>query len=147
MRKSDEPVIVEQTFAAPPDIVWNAITEIDQMRQWYFENIPAFEPEVGFETQFNVQSESRNFLHMWRVTEVVPGKRITYTWKFAEYPGDSFVVWELFEQDDGTKLRLTVVIEEDFPEEMPEFKRESCLEGWEYFIGKSLKEYLGKNIG
>jgi len=146
MKKSDEPIVVEQTFAATPDDVWRAITDIDQMHQWYFENIPAFEPEVGFETQFNVQSENRNFLHLWKVTEVIPGKKITYGWKFAKYPGDSFVVWELFEQDDGTKLRLTVVVEEDFPEDIPEFERESCLGGWKYFIKERLKEYLGKNI-
>ncbi len=44
------------------------------MRKWYFENIPAFKPEVGFETQFNVQSEERNFLHKWKVTEVQPSE-------------------------------------------------------------------------
>ena len=94
MRKNDEPIIVEQTFNTSIDTVWNSITEIDQMRQWYFENIPSFKPEVGFETQFNVQSQDRNFLHMWKVTEVVPLKMIIYNWKYEGYPGDSFVVFE-----------------------------------------------------
>jgi len=49
MRKNDEPIIVEQTFNRSIDTVWNSVTEIDQMRQWYFENIPSFKPEVGFE--------------------------------------------------------------------------------------------------
>lgn len=48
------------------------------MRQWFFENIESFKPEVGFETQFNVQAESRNFLHMWKIIEVVPMKKIVY---------------------------------------------------------------------
>ena len=52
------------------------------MRKWYFENIPSFKPEVGFKTQFNVQSQHRNFLHIWKVTEVVPKKMITYNWKY-----------------------------------------------------------------
>jgi uncharacterized protein YndB with AHSA1/START domain len=144
MKKGDEPIITEQTFSASIETVWNAITEIDQMRQWYFDNIPAFEPEVGFETQFNVQSQERNFLHMWNVTEVVPQKKITYDWKFEEYPGESTAVFELFEQDGSTKLRLTVLIKESFPEDIPEFTAESCIAGWDFFLRKNLKEYLEK---
>lgn len=48
MIEHDEPIIVEQTFNTTIDSVWKAITEIKQMRQWYFENIPTFKPEVGF---------------------------------------------------------------------------------------------------
>ncbi len=145
MRKNDEPIIVEQTFNTSIDTVWNSITEIDQMHQWYFENIPSFKPEVGFETQFNVQSQDRNFLHIWKVTEVVPLKMIAYNWKYEGYPGDSFVVFELFKKNNLTKLRLTHQVQESFPEDIPEFSRESCVEGWTFFIRKSLKEFLEKN--
>lgn len=145
MRKNDEPIVVEQTFDRPIDTLWIAITEIGLMRQWYFDNIPSFEPEVGFETQFNVRCQGRDFLHLWKVTEVVPGKMITYNWKYKGYPGDSFVTFELSEQDNLVKLRLSHKVEEDFPEDIPEFTRESCLEGWTYFIRNSLKEFLGKN--
>jgi uncharacterized protein YndB with AHSA1/START domain len=144
MNTGDKPVIVEQIFDNSSDVVWNSITEIEQMRQWFFENIPSFEPEVGFETQFNVKSQDRNFLHMWRVTEVVHQKKITYDWKYEGYPGDSTVVFELFEQDDSTKLRLTHHVKESFPEDIPEFTRDSCVEGWTFFIRKSLKTYLEK---
>jgi uncharacterized protein YndB with AHSA1/START domain len=146
MRKIDEPVVVEQTFGNSIDVVWKAITEIDQMRQWYFDNIPSFKPEVGFETQFNIRNQNRNFLHMWKVTEVVPEKMIKYNWKYDGYSGDSFVTFELFEQDNLTKLRLTHQAQENFQEDVPEFSRELCLEGWTYFIRKSLKEFLEKQI-
>ena len=145
MRKNDEPVIVEQTYDTSINAVWSAITEIDQMRQWYFDNIPSFKPEVGFETQFNVQSGGRDFLHMWKVTEVSSLKMIKYNWKFKGYPGDSFVVFELFKQNNMTKLRLTCQVKESFPEDIPEFTRESCIEGWTFFIKKSLKEFFEKN--
>ena len=144
MRKNDEPIIVEQTFPLSINTVWKAITEIDQMRQWYFENIPSFEPDVGFETQFNVRCEGRDFLHLWKVTEVVPKQKITYSWKYDSYPGDSFVTFELFEEDNLTTIRLTHQVQESFPEDIPEFAREGCVEGWTYFIRKSLKEYLEK---
>ncbi len=145
MRKNDEPVVVEQTFNTSIDAVWSSITEIDQMRQWYFENISSFKPEVGFETQFNVANEGRNFLHIWKVTEVVPMKKIIYNWKYEGYPGDSFVMFELFEQKNLTKLKLTHRGLESFPQDMPEFSRESGIAAWKYFIKKTLKEFLKKN--
>ena len=92
MKKNEEPIIVEQTFNTSVDAVWNAITEIDQMRKWYFESIPSFEPEAGFETRFNVESQERNFTHLWKVKEAIPGKMITYNWKYEEYPRNSLLV-------------------------------------------------------
>lgn len=144
MKRDDEPIVVEQTFNAPIDTVWKAITQIDLMRQWYFDNIPAFRPEVGFETQFNVSSGDRNFLHMWRVTEVVPRQKIAYRWRFAGIPGESLAVFELSKGRKSTTLKLTCLVHEDFPEDIPEFTTESCMAGWEYFIKKRLKEYLEK---
>jgi uncharacterized protein YndB with AHSA1/START domain len=91
MNKGDPPIVVEQTFDATIDAVWKAITEIDRMRQWYFDNIPSFRPEVGFATQFSVTSDGRDFLHMWRVTEVVPLQKIAYDWRYGNFPGDGFV--------------------------------------------------------
>jgi hypothetical protein len=32
MRKTDDPIIEEETYATTPAVVWAAITEIDQMR-------------------------------------------------------------------------------------------------------------------
>ncbi|MFH2029455.1 MAG: SRPBCC domain-containing protein [Bacteroidota bacterium] len=141
MKRNDE-IIVEQLFNTSVEKVWNAITEIDQMRQWYFENIPSFKPEVGFETQFNVQSNSRNFLHMWKVTEIVPLKMLKYTWSYEGYPGDSLVVFELFEQNSKTQLRLTLKILENFSEEIPEFTRERVVSlGGHTLLKKVLKNF------
>ena len=142
MRSSDEPIIVEQIFNTSINKVWDAITELGQMQQWFFENIEAFEPEVGFETQFEVKVEDRVFLHLWKLTDVLPVKRITYNWKYEGYPGDSFVTFELIEQNNDTKLVLTHKVVESFPSDVPEFSRENCSGGWNYFIGKNLKEYL-----
>jgi len=144
MKKGDAPIMVEQTFHAPLDIVWKSITELDLMKEWYFENIPAFKAEVGFETQFTIENEGRVFPHMWKVTEVVPGRKIVYTWRFDGYEGDSYVEFELFDQGDATKLRVSAIVTEDFPDGIPELTRESCRAGWEYFIQQRLKSHLEK---
>ena len=145
MKKDEEPIIIEQTFNVSIKTVWSAITEIGQMRQWYFKNIPSFKPEVGFRVQFNVQNEERSFLHMWEVTEVMPENKIAYKWKYENYPGDSVVAFELFEQNNLTTLRLTHHVLESFPDDIPEFARESGVGGWTYFISKCLKEFMEKN--
>ena len=145
MRKDEDPIVVEQTFHVSADVVWNAITAIDQMRQWYFDNIPSFEPRVGFETQFNVRCHEKDFLHVWKVTEAVPPGRIAYDWRYEGYPGDSFVVFELCEQGGLTTLRLTHQVREDFPEDIPEFSRDSCIEGWTFFIKRRLKQFLDRD--
>jgi len=142
MEINSEPIVVEQTYSATADVVWKAITDKDQMRQCYFETIPDFKAEIGFETEFNVRAEGRDFPHQWKVTEVVPLKRIAYEWRYGGYTGESVVTWELSESLDGTKLRLTADGIETFPQDDPMFTRESGEAGWEYFLKESLKEFL-----
>jgi len=137
-----EPIVVEQTFKTPVEKVWKATTEKDQMRQWFFDAISEFEPIQGFQTQFNVRVENADYLHLWRVKEVVPLKRIVYEWRYGSVPGNSSVTWELSEAPDGTKLKLTHEGIETFPQENPVFRRASGQAGWNYFIRESLKKYL-----
>lgn len=140
--ENNEPILVEETYNADRNTVWNALTQLNEMRQWYFETLPDFEPTVGFETQFTVKSDSRNFLHKWKVTEVVPLEKITYRWQYGRYDGTSFSEFKLTDKGDETKLTLTCTGIESFPSDIPEFTRESCMEGWNYFLKESLKEYL-----
>ncbi len=63
MDMNADPIMVEQTYNASIAVVWKAITDKDQMRQWFFETIPDFEPEVGFGTQFNVRVEDQDYPH------------------------------------------------------------------------------------
>jgi len=140
------PVIVEQRFRTSVEELWKAITELDQMTQWFFENIPSFRPEVGFQTKFNVKTPERDFMHLWKLTEVEPLKKITYHWTYPDYPGDGYVTFELSEESDQTLLRLTAKGMETFPQDIPEFSRESCIGGWEYFINQRLKDYLDPGI-
>jgi uncharacterized protein YndB with AHSA1/START domain len=142
MKQGEPPIIVEQSFAASIDTVWRAITEVDQMRQWYFSNILAFRAEVGFETRFEVTNQGRVFPYRWKVTKVVPLKTLEYNWQYDGYSGESLVAFELFEQNGLTALSLTARVVESFPEGIPEFTRESGIGGWTYFITQSLKTFL-----
>ena len=73
---------------------------------------------------------------------MVPLHKITYRWRYNEYSGDSFVKFELNEKVGSTLLKVSTEVIADFPDDIPEFKRESAVQGWNYFIGNQLKAYL-----
>ena len=139
-----EPIVVEQSFAVPRASLWRAVTDPALMRQWYFEMIEDFKPEVGFETAFDVDTGERVFRHLWKVTAVVPRESITYTWRFEGYPGLGATEWSLSETGEGSRLVLTCTGGETFPQEVPEFRRESGQEGWEYFIQQRLPDFFAR---
>ena len=139
----NEPLVIERTYNAPADMVWNALTDSKQMQQWYF-TIPVFKPVVGFEFQFEGGSEQQTYLHLCKVTEVIPGRKITYSWKYDGYTGSSSVTWELFDEGKKTRVRLTHEGLETFPQDKPDFAKESFAGGWTHIIGKSLLEFLEK---
>ena len=71
-------VVVERILNASVSLVWDALTNIDHMRIWYFPMMSGFKPEVGFEFHFLAGDETKSWLHLCRVTEVIPQKRIQY---------------------------------------------------------------------
>ena len=142
MKKTAPPIIVSVNLDSSKEILWGAITEPAQMKKWFFENIPDFQAHIGFETSFVVENEGRTFTHQWKITEVIPQQSITYSWRYAEYPGDSFVTFVIEEVDGQVRLSVRCDVIEDFPDSIPEFRRESCIGGWEYFLGERLKAYL-----
>jgi uncharacterized protein YndB with AHSA1/START domain len=136
------PFVIERTYNAPADKVWQAITEKEKMKQWYFD-LKEFKPEVGFEFQFSGGTPEHTFLHLCKITEVIAGKKLTHIWTYDGYPGESFVTFELFAEGDKTRLKLTHAGLETFPPN-PDFARTNFEMGWTDIIGRSLKEYLEK---
>ena len=145
MKTTDPPIVVIQVFNATADVVWNAITQLAPMQQWFFNNIPNFKPVVGFETQFHICVEDRVFTHLWKITEVIPMRKIVYHWHYANHQGRSTVAFELTSTNNQTTLQVTAMAIESFDDAIPEFKRESALAGWTYLIQQSLLNYLQKN--
>jgi uncharacterized protein YndB with AHSA1/START domain len=137
-----QPFVIERTFNATADKVWDAITNRDKMEQWYF-NLKEFKPEVGFEFRFSGGPEDRSYLHVCAITEVVPGKKLTHSWRYEGYEGNTFVTWELFPEGDQTLVRLTHAGLETFPP-IQDFAKENFAMGWTDIVGRSLKGYLEK---
>jgi len=144
MLKQDEPIIVEQDFDCTTEVVWAALTNLDQLQQWLFPQISVFKAELGFSTQFLLQNEDRSFTHLWKITELIPNQLIKMNWSYIEYPGDSYIKYDLKRIGATTKLILTTKVTEDFPQHIPEFQRQSAVDGWNYLIKQSLVDHLKK---
>ncbi|HVU07409.1 MAG TPA: SRPBCC domain-containing protein [Verrucomicrobiae bacterium] len=139
--QNSEPLIVERAFDAPVEKVWSAITNAEEMRRWYF-NLKEFKPQVGFEFAFVVEHEGNTWDHRCTVTEVIPQKKIAYTWRYEGHPGNSLVTFELVPDGNQTKLKLKHEGLETFPK-LPAFARKNFEMGWTQLIGMELKQFIG----
>lgn len=141
MKKND--LVVERLFEAPVHLVWQALTQKDLMKEWYFE-INEFKPEIGFEFQFKGQGlKGEEYLHLCKIIEVEPLKKLKHSWTYDGLVGYSTVTFELFDDGaDKTRLRLTHEGLETFPMNNPDFARESFEKGWTYLIDTALKDFL-----
>jgi uncharacterized protein YndB with AHSA1/START domain len=137
---SNEPFVIERTFDAPADLVWKAITEKDRMKEWFF-TIEDFVLEPGCEFHFSVEHQGMTYDHRCKVTEVIPGTKLAFTWRYEGYEGDSLVTFELFPEGEKTLLRLTHEGLGTFPK-LPSFARGNFTNGWTMLIGTSLRDYL-----
>ncbi len=138
------PIVIERTYNAPVSIVWKAITDKTQMKEWYFD-IAEFKPEVGFEFQFwGAKDEVTKYLHLCKIIEVIPGKKLVHTWRYDGYEGDTTLTFELFAEGDKTRLKLTHQGFETFPASNPDLAKHNFVEGWTHITGISLKNYVEK---
>jgi len=137
----NEPFVIERTYNAPIAKVWKALTNNEDMQQWYFK-LEDFKPEVGFEFSFYGGTPEKQYLHRCKVTEVIPGRKIAYSWSYEGYPGYSEVSFELFDENGKTRLRLVHTGLESFPKDDPNFAKESFAKGWTYITGTSLQNYV-----
>jgi uncharacterized protein YndB with AHSA1/START domain len=135
----------KEPYDAPIDQVWNALTNNDELKKWYFK-LEEFKPELGFKFDFLGGEEGgEQYLHLCEVVEVEEGKKISYTWRYDNYPGNSKVTWELLAKGEQTLVRLTHTGLETFAENGKNFARESFNGGWTYFLGEALQGYLNAN--
>ena len=141
--QTPQPFVIERSYNAPVETVWNAITDKTQMKQWYFD-LDDFKPEVGFEFKFDGGSDDKVHHHLCKIVEVVPHKKLKYSWSYEGFEGMSYVTFELFDEAKTTKVKLTHEGLETFPQNNPDFAKESFMKGWTYILGTSLKNFLEK---
>lgn len=138
----NEALITETLIHAGPDKIWKALTEKSEMKQWYFD-LDNFKAEPGFEFRFNGQgSKGENYMHVCKVLEAIPAKKLKYSWTYEGYPGYSEIAFELIPEGDQTRVIATHTGLDSFPKDNPDFARASFKEGWNEIITRMLPDYL-----
>lgn len=98
-------IAVETVYPHPPERVWRALTDPDELEAWLMKN--DFEPRVGHRFQFRDEPRPG-----WRgivdceVLEVEEPRRLAYTWRGDEEGEPTVVTFTLDPADGGTRLRL-----------------------------------------
>jgi uncharacterized protein YndB with AHSA1/START domain len=101
----------EWIYEQSPTEVWKYLTQADLIALWLMPN--NFMPVLGHEFQFTVKpipSLDLDGIFHCKVLEMVPLKKLTYTWRGGSGNGvftlDTVVEWTLEKYGNGTKLLL-----------------------------------------
>ena len=135
------PLVKEVILDAPVDRVWKAITDRDEMKQWYFD-LKEFRPEPGFKFEFYGGEEGKQFLHLCTIKEVEVNKKLVHTWTYETHPeAETLLTWDLFPEGNTTRLRLTHEGLEKLPQDS-DFAKDNFVQGWNEILDSSLKNYV-----
>jgi uncharacterized protein YndB with AHSA1/START domain len=98
-------------YTHPVEKVWEFLTNAELIAQWLMPN--DFQAVLGHDFQFKIKpmpSLSLDGIFHCKVLEIVPFKRLSYSWKGGPGNGeislDTLVVWTLAEKDNGTEVLL-----------------------------------------
>lgn len=122
-------IVIERQIAAPPEFVWELVSTPERWLDWQGTEAE-ITAEPGRPHRVNIRGDA---FAGGKVVEVVPNKRISFTWGF-EIPGhplpagSTLVAIELTPNSDGTLLRL---IQERVPDGFDAVKQ-----GWEHYLDR-----------
>lgn len=96
-------ILIEQTVPFPREMVWQALTDPEQLGAWLMPN--DFQPVVGRRFSFRTQPGPGfdGIVHC-TVKALEPPARLVWTWQGGGI--DTIVSFELRETGQGTNLRL-----------------------------------------
>ncbi len=131
-------IVEELTIEAPPQRVWGAITQQDEIVQWW-----AYEarvtPEVGSLAEFRFRQGA--FVMQFEVAELDQDEKVRWISKSPPQWAGSSVTWQLTPVHNGTKLIFT---HDGFAQ--ADEAHEGTRGAWVYFLA-SLKSYLETGKG
>ena len=152
---SDQTSIKQEiTIYASVDKVFRAITDADQLTQW-FPDVTILEAKEGGDVQFTFLKDQSNYKSnkhphkldkdyhvVGKIIKIVTNKELSYTWKHKDIPDfpETIVSWQL-EQLDENKTRL-ILSHSGFTDKDQE-EYDNHTEGWSWFITR-LQNYVTK---
>jgi len=100
-------VKLEAFYPHSPEKVWRALTDKDAIAEWLM-TASDFEPRLGHKFSFRAKPQPGwDGTVACEITEIIPLRRIAYTWKSGgnNIP-TTMVTWTLEPEEGGTRVRL-----------------------------------------
>jgi uncharacterized protein YndB with AHSA1/START domain len=135
---------IDKEFKAPIEKVWQAITNRDEMKNWYFTFDENFRLEIGQEFDWSSPDENgKIWVHKGKMLEIVENKKLVHTWEYPGYSGSSTLTWQLIALDaKTTKLTLNHEFIIPFDSNIAALNISNFEAGWDSIVNGSLKGYL-----
>ena len=118
------------------DNVFKAIIDEKELQKWWVD-VPTLEQKVGGTLEFKFLKENserlqKDYVVKGKILEIIPNKKLVYTWNPVDEPelAGSVVTWTL--QGDSNQTKVIVI----------HSGLENCksydllVEGWSYFISR-----------
>jgi uncharacterized protein YndB with AHSA1/START domain len=124
--------------------IWNALTVVNLMKEWYFEMFD-YTPELGNIFYFFEPGENKKFKHVCEILEFLPNEKFSHTWSYPSLTkGSSVVTWNLNEVNGVTTVTLTHEGLSSFADGGSDFEEANFKAGWNEILHKSLKQFVEK---
>lgn len=144
--EAHSPVILKKTFPVSALTLWKALTDNEQLRQWYFDFNGNFKAEAGHVFEWSAGPPGgKTWLHQGKILEVQPFKKLIHSWKYPGYEGEAKLTWQLIPQGEHStllKLQFDFVQPFDFREEA--LRRKNFAQGWQEIVNKMLPGFLNE---
>ena len=116
--------------------VFKAISDEKELQKWWVD-VPRLEQKVGGSLEFKFLKENsemlqKDYVVKGKILEIIPNKKLVYTWNPVDEPelAGSVVTWIL--QEDSNQTKVTVI-----HSGLDNCKSYHLLvEGWSYFISR-----------
>jgi uncharacterized protein YndB with AHSA1/START domain len=135
-------VKVASVFETSKQKVWEAITNPEIMKVWYFD-MSNFKLEKGNEFSF-YEPDGKEFFHKCEILNFEENKMLQHTWTHPEQSkGSSIVTWSIEELESG-KVEVTLTHEgiDSFADGGEKFAPANYEMGWNALVKTSLRNYL-----
>jgi uncharacterized protein YndB with AHSA1/START domain len=96
---------IERTVTAPPDRIFRALTDADELSRWWTTSAESDARTGGsYAYRFEFEDASRNHTYTGEYLHVVPDESVRYPWQTGLGPTEVAVGLE--PEADGTRVRL-----------------------------------------
>ena len=115
---SQNAIVIERTFDAPIDVIWQLWTKPEHFVKWYGPkgfsvSVIEMDLRVGGRHLFRMESQTNSNRKMWLVgeyTEIVPNQRLVYTDSMSDEQGNVLPASALGMPDDQPVTTVVTVL-------------------------------------